>query len=325
MENKNLFLKINRNYYNMIFEYFPNKKLKFQIAFYSKLMQQKLNFTINEFQQEFIKNNAQNLKEIFDYNSFVNYLLSINRNVNKDIIKKIFNEEIIETKTLSFNKKIKKKIIREINSKIIYILNINLYNPQYIDYILKFPFNFENIRCLNIFKMRNEIYDCFEWIYLEKILRLNNIVKNLIKLNLNNSNGENFDVINKMENLKYLRLNNIKRKTKNFLILKLKGLKELEIYDSDCEFESNEIFLSVKKLIINGGCYCSFSIKLPNVEIISIKNSPIIIQYDSCEKLSELNIDNFDIINSNKILKNLTKLTFSEFINCFKMISNLLL
>ena len=39
--------------------------------------------------------------------------------------------------------------------------------------------------------MRNEIYDCFEWIYLEKILRLNNIVKNLIKLNLNNSNGEN--------------------------------------------------------------------------------------------------------------------------------------
>ncbi len=109
MENKNLFLKINRNYYNMIFEYIPNKKLKFQIAFYSKLMQQKLNFTINEFEQEFIKNSAQNLKEIFDYNSFVNYLLSINRNMNKDIIKKIFNEEIIETKTLSFNKKIKKK------------------------------------------------------------------------------------------------------------------------------------------------------------------------------------------------------------------------
>ena len=106
--------------------------------------------------------------------------------------------------------------------------------------------------------MRNEIYDCFEWIYLEKILRLNNIVKNLIKLNLNNSNGENFDVINKMENLKYLRLNNIKRKTKNFLILKLKGLKELEIYDSDCEFESNEIFLSVKKLIINGGMLLFF-------------------------------------------------------------------
>ena len=305
MEKTNLFLKINRNYYDMIFEYFPNKKLKFQIAFYSKLMQLKLNLTMNEFQNQFILNSIQKLKEIFDYNSFLNHLLSINKNVNQEMIDKLFKAKIIENKTLSFNKKNQKKKIKEINSKIIYNFNINLFNPQYIDYILKNNrINFENIRNLNIFNMSNEIYCSFEWIDFEKILRQKNILNNLIKLNLNNSIAENFDGINKMENLKYLVLNNIKRKTaNNFLILKLKGLKELEIYESDCEFESNEIFLSIKKLIINGGCYCSFSIKLPNVEIISIKNSPINIQYDSCEKVTEINSDNFDILNLNKILK----------------------
>jgi hypothetical protein len=61
---------------------------------------------------------------------------------------------------------------------------------------------------------------------------------------------ENLEPINKLKNLKYLYLNNIQKSSqKNKLILKLKHLEKIKLFNIEIEFENDEIFNSLESII----------------------------------------------------------------------------
>ena len=74
-----------------------------------------------------------------------------------------------------------------------------------------------------------------------------------------------------MKNLKFLSLRKIIKKQNN-LILKLKGLEELELKECILELDQ-DIFLSLKSLSILEGSYISPSFELPNAQFIIIKKA----------------------------------------------------
>ena len=308
MEKLNLIFKINPNYFNDIFEFCENKKIKFLISFYNKRLQKKLQLKRDDFIKEHIKFCCHSYKNVFDYKSFL-HTINEKNNFRNDMIKSIFDKEIYEKISVNFDNFTKfistiSENIEKILNKIIYNFDLCYKTKLNFKLLEPIPIDYKNIRCLTMNPKKKQ---SFEWKEFEKFIKWSKLFNNLIKLKLFHSYPENLDLINQMKNLKFLSLRKI-LKTKNNLILNLKGLEELEL--KECVLElAPDIFLSLKSLSIFEGSYILNYFELPNAQFIIIKKATFHFKKES--KLSKKDILNsfikfgyyFNNININKKLE----------------------
>jgi len=273
MEQLNLIFKINPNYFKDIFDFVEDERIKFLMSFYNKQLQKKLKLTKNDFIEEHIKYCCHSIKNVFNYKTFL-HTINEKNNISSNMIKSVFDKEIYEKLSINFQNfsnsiwTISNRIEKILN-KIIYNFDL-CYNKKFNFELLKnIPIDYKNIRALNIHPKKKNF--SFEWKEFEKFIKWSKLFYNLIKLKLFHSYPENLDLINHMKNLKFLSLIKIIQK-KNNIILKIKGLEELELKECKLELDS-DIFLSLKSLLILEGSYISPYFELPNAQFILINNS----------------------------------------------------
>ena len=257
MEKKNLYSFISFNLFNQIFKFIPDSNiLKMKLSLYSKKLQHKLKLSIYDFQALYIKKNF-NFEDInFSFDLLHNQIsLKFNKNSIQKFYYKFLSENlIINLHTINYFNvvKIKEKTKEMENNNnppenIIIILkneSYNVLNSLSIDY--------SKIKKFKLYqKDKDNNIELFNWNIFEKFFTyFYSLSENLIELELLNIIMDNLEPINKLKNLKYLYLNNIQKSSqKNKLILKLKHLEKIKLFNIEIEFENDEIFNSLESII----------------------------------------------------------------------------
>ncbi len=257
MEKKNLYSFISFNLFNQIFKFIPDSNiLKMKLSLYSKKLQHKLKLSIYDFQALYVKKNF-NFEDInFSFDLLYNQIsLKFNKNSIQKFYYKFLSENlIINLHTINYFNvvKIKEKIKEMENNNnppenIIIILkneSYNVLNSLSIDY--------SKIKKFKLYqKDKDNNIELFNWNIFEKFFTyFYSLSENLIELELLNIIMDNLEPINKLKNLKYLYLNNIQKSSqKNKLILKLKHLEKIKLFNIEIEFENDEIFNSLESII----------------------------------------------------------------------------
>ena len=317
MENKLIF-KINPNFYNDIFDFIENRKLKYYLSLYNKKLQKKFNLTLIDFQKEYINHCCYSIKNVFDFDSFNNAIRdngTIKINVKDEDIKSIYENNIYERMVVDFSHfhRIQKEITEkfdEITSKIIYNFDVEYKKKINFKLLDHLPIDFNKIRAFNINAKKKKV-NLF-WKDLEIFFSQSKIFETLIKLQLQYVMIENWDIINSMKNLKILLLDKVKMNMEKKILLSLEGLEELKLNECVLKIDS-KVFLSLNQLIIFGGFIETSILKLPNIETLFLKNNTIDIDYYSCLKLNKISVDNINIFKLNSQLNN--GLFFQYFLN----------